>query len=306
MPITIVGAILQNFIFGEGFCRILPYIQVVAVFVSVWTMVSLSMERYFAICRPLTSRGWQTKAHAYKLIGAVWLTGFILFIPTVVFTKLTPLSKPHTYKCRDEWPDPRAYKAYTTCLFSILMVIPLLVMVVAYSLIIVELWRGMQNEHSPTDKNNSRGKSNGDSSSSKNRTHSHPRSTSSNVAKRRVVKMLIVIVLLFFVCWMPSWCLNMWYFYDSESALTSVSALDAAVVKLLTYISSCVNPITYCFMNKKFRQGFLEAFGCCGKTTEAAGVGTYSAVGSTRLRSTVRNFPNVNLRHAAKSTPVHL
>ena len=32
---------------------------------------------------------------------------------------------------------------------------------------------------------------------------------------------------------------------------------------MLAYSSSCTNPITYCFMNSKFRQSFLNLFGCC-------------------------------------------
>ncbi|XP_070552957.1 cholecystokinin receptor type A-like [Ptychodera flava] len=304
MPITIVGAILQNFIFGAGFCRILPYVQVITVFVSVWTMVTISMERYFAICRPLTSRGWQTKAHAYKMIAGVWVAGFVLFIPTAYYTKLTEMPKPHTYKCREDWPSPLFNKIYITLMFSVLMAIPLLVMIIAYALIILELWRGMRYEKQPASdqegtKNGSRKPANGDgktgdsgSKNMKTRTAA-PRSTSNNAAKRRVVKMLIVVVVLFFVCWTPTWCLNMWLAFDRFGALTSVSPLDAAVVKLLTYISCCVNPITYCFMNKRFRQGFLEAFGCCAKSAES---GAYSAVGSTRMRSTARNSPKNQVR----------
>ncbi|XP_077983708.1 cholecystokinin receptor type A-like [Glandiceps talaboti] len=304
MPMTIVGAILQNFIFGKGFCTILPYMQVCSVFVSIWTLVAISMERYFAICQPLTSRGWQTKAHAYKIIAAVWVVGFILFIPTAYFTKLTAIYKPHTYKCREKWPTDVSRQVYVTLMFTILMVIPLLVMVVAYALIILELWRGMNYEKRATsaeqEPNGSRKAANGDSKTTKVRAAA-PRSTSNNAAKRRVVKMLMVVVLLFFVCWTPSWCLNMWALFDRQ-AVWKVSALDAAVIKLLTYISSCVNPITYCFMNKKFRQGFLEAFGCCSKS--GTDTGTYSAVGSTRLRSQARTSPqSSSVRCGSERTP---
>lgn len=37
---------------------------------------------------------------------------------------------------------------------------------------------------------------------------------------------------------------------------------EIALVQLLAYLSSCCNPITYCFMNEKFRNAFLSAFGC--------------------------------------------
>lgn len=34
------------------------------------------------------------------------------------------------------------------------------------------------------------------------------------------------------------------------------------MIQLLAYVSSCCNPITYCFLNRKFRQAFLKVFQC--------------------------------------------
>lgn len=48
------------------------------------------------------------------------------------------------------------------------------------------------------------------------------RSTSSNNAKKRVVRMLIVLVLLFFIAWTPTWILNMWYVVNRARALKLV------------------------------------------------------------------------------------
>ncbi|OZC05482.1 hypothetical protein X798_07544, partial [Onchocerca flexuosa] len=39
------------------------------------------------------------------------------------------------------------------------------------------------------------------------------------------------------------------------------------VITVLCYISSCANPITYCFLNKKFRTALLITFGCLRKDT---------------------------------------
>ncbi len=116
------------------------------------------------------------------------------------------------------------------------------------------------------------------------------RSTSTSDAKKRVVKMLIVIVILFFICWAPSWCLLMWAVFDQEAAYGKISPVEIAFVKWLTYASACVNPIVYCFMNKKFRQGFLEAFGCCGSPREKAPV----SGGDSRYQSTRRQTVNNN------------
>lgn len=82
-------------------------------------------------------------------------------------------------------------------------------------------------------------------------------------AKKRVIKMLFVVVLEFFVFWTPMYIMNTWFVFDNKTAMQHVSPAAMNFIHLMSYVSSCCNPITYCFMNKKFRQGFLSAFRCC-------------------------------------------
>ena len=82
-------------------------------------------------------------------------------------------------------------------------------------------------------------------------------------AKKRVIRMLFVVVMEFFVCWTPMYVMQTWRLFDHEGATHSVTPLSMNMIHLLSYVSSCCNPITYCFMNRKFRQGFLSAFRCC-------------------------------------------
>ncbi|XP_077984042.1 cholecystokinin receptor type A-like [Glandiceps talaboti] len=304
MPSTIVGIFLQRFIFGAGFCRFIVYFQVISVFVSVWTLVAISMERYFAICRPLSSRRWQTKRHAYQTIGLVWFAAFVLCIPSVVFANLRKAGQ-NIFACDEQidWPNLTSYQVYITWLFVIMMVVPLMVMSVAYSLVIKDLWHGMQNEHQTpmfiedTNLTTNFDKDGGFNSESANGVDSFKRvlrnrrrrlrSSASNAAKRRVVGMLIVVVVLFFICWTPFWVLNIWFVYDPMTALKSVTAIEAAVIKLVMYMSCCVNPVVYCFMLKKFRQGLMEVCSCCGWKRERNGDG-FGGRATARTRSSKR------------------
>jgi len=85
-------------------------------------------------------------------------------------------------------------------------------------------------------------------------------------AKKKIIRMLFVIVLEFFVCWTPLYVINTWYAFDAVSLYTEIGSTEIALIQLLAYLSSCCNPITYCFMNEKFRNGFLNAFGCGQRT----------------------------------------
>lgn len=93
-----------------------------------------------------------------------------------------------------------------------------------------------------------------------------PRSNTSEaklMAKRRVIRMLIVIVTMFFICWMPLYSVNTWKAFHPPSAHRALSGVPISFIHLLSYTSACVNPIIYCFMNKRFRKALLSTFSCC-------------------------------------------
>ena len=117
----------------------------VSVGVSVFTLVSISLERFFAICQPLRSRSWQTLSHSYKMIAFVWIFSFIIMIPIAVFQQLLPLPR-GGHKCLEIWSSFTGEKVYTLFLDLVLLVCPLLLMLMAYSRISWTLWKGIQLE----------------------------------------------------------------------------------------------------------------------------------------------------------------
>jgi len=71
----------------------------VSVGVSVWTLVVMSVERYYAICHPLKSReSRQTLSHAYRMIAFVWLSSLISMSPIAIVSKLQSIPETGNYK----------------------------------------------------------------------------------------------------------------------------------------------------------------------------------------------------------------
>ena len=82
------------------------------------------------------------------------------------------------------------------------------------------------------------------------------------LAKKRVIKMLFVLVFEFFICWTPIFILNILALYIPEQIYRTLGGYGISFLHLLAYTSACCNPITYCFMNRRFVQAFLHVFGC--------------------------------------------
>ncbi|NXM99103.1 CCKAR protein, partial [Sylvia borin] len=75
-------------------------------------------------------------------------------------------------------------------------------------------------------------------------------------AKRRVIRMLVVIVAMFFLCWLPIFAANTWRAFAPRAAQRALSGTPIAFIHLLSYTSACANPLIYCFMNRRFRKAF--------------------------------------------------
>ncbi|MCI4378335.1 hypothetical protein PGIGA_G00214700 [Pangasianodon gigas] len=296
MPFTFIPNLLEDFIFGAAMCKIVAYLMGISVSISTFSLVAIAIERYSAICNPLKSRAWQTRSHAYKVIAMTWALSFLIMTPYPIFSSLVSYPKPNNitaHMCRHDWPKDQVKQAWCILLLLILFVIPGVVMIIAYGLISRELYCGIQFEleqkkgHSGT-KNGasatiSSGIDHGDgcyiqvlkrpnsmemstltlATSAK---MDRPRSNTSEtklMAKRRVIRMLIVIVTMFFICWMPLYSVNTWKAFHPPSAHRALSGAPISFIHLLSYTSACVNPFIYCFMNKRFRKALLTTFSCC-------------------------------------------
>lgn len=293
IPFTLIPNLMRDFIFGIGICKLVMYFMGVSVSVSTFNLVAISLERYSAICNPLTSRAWQTKSHAAKVITATWVASFILMLPYPVSSTLKPFTRLNNstgHMCRLVWPNDIIQQSWYVSLLFLLFLIPGIVMMTAYGLISLELYRGIRfelsNRKSSRDRQSSTGSIKpGDSdgcylqpskkksltitTSSASSSGNPPvgrvcgsSSTSNLMAKKRVIRMLLVIVFLFFLCWTPIFVVNAWQAFDRRSAHRLTGA-PISFIHLLSYTSACVNPIIYCFMNKRFRQGMLSTFTCC-------------------------------------------
>ncbi|VIO92218.1 Uncharacterized protein BM_BM6455 [Brugia malayi] len=326
MPPTLISSVIYCWIFGDLLCKLFAYLQPVVVTASAYTLAVIAFERYYAICKPLHSRIWHTRSHAYTMITLVWLISilanlFMLFMFELQTYNVNGLTCAPKHR-------PILHFGYQIYMTSVLLLIPLCIMIVLYGSVIHALRVDMKIDHTSTAttdnlgattrnderhentmcgslkmlKNKNRKSINSNSSTKFNcfscfytsmkqiRTNSDAtsltakrknksvdftnksslRSTHSErsvLAKQRVIKMLIVIVIIFFCCWTPNYM--WWLLLTAQDSFRTFDIWNSEVntaITVLCYISSCANPITYCFLNKKFRTALLVTFGCLRKT----------------------------------------
>lgn len=76
MPFSFAQVIMNKWVFGEIMCPIVLFQQVLAVSLSIYTMVAIGIDRYYAIKSPLKNRGARHKGKFTILI--VWILSISL------------------------------------------------------------------------------------------------------------------------------------------------------------------------------------------------------------------------------------
>ncbi|KAJ3604383.1 hypothetical protein NHX12_029124 [Muraenolepis orangiensis] len=128
---------------------------------------------------------------------------------------------------------------YYVCVVILIYFLPLMVMGCAYLVVGVTLWAS----EIP-----------GDSSD---------RYKEQLIAKRKVVKMMIVVVCTFAVCWLPYHVFFLLHEFIPEMFEHTFIQQVYLAVLWLAMSSTMYNPIIYCCLNDRFRAGFKQVLGCC-------------------------------------------
>ena len=135
--------LLQYWPFGAIMCVVVSYSQAVSVFISAYTLIAISIDRYIAILYPLRPR--MSKLHAKLIIGSVWLVAILTPLPTALLSQLTqPVAWAEVnstkYICTEEWSDYTYRYYYSMALMVLQYFFPLTVLVYTYTRIAIVVW----------------------------------------------------------------------------------------------------------------------------------------------------------------------
>lgn len=238
-PLRIIE-IYRGWLFGDVLCYILTPLQDVFVVVSVITQTVIALERHRAIVAPFKPK--MTLHRVKMVVPGIWIACYVTSgVPMLIFLK-NKLFPNGYFFCFPFFPSDGYKIAYEMYLVVLFITLPLVLQFAAYFDVIRALRA----------KNEIQSRSYQPNSSMKKTLSDRARQ------KKRLVRMLIVLMLAFQVCYLPRGVIMLILEFSPET----INKPEFPYVELITlamyYLKHVINPIILSAMSNDFRSGCLS------------------------------------------------
>nr|XP_053637582.1 substance-K receptor-like [Cherax quadricarinatus] len=202
-----------HYVLPTLFCKLDGFVQATSLLASVLTLTMISVGRFVAVMFPLQAR--TSPSRAQQVIIAVWITSLLLACPTLFYRKAYSVKwlDYTTWHCDEIWPTEMEYdpstghnivtfdtkKLFYTVLIIAFYFLPVGIMFINYSLVVWRLWMKQQ----PGEQ-------------------SLPARNTATRARKKVVKMVSVVLLVFVICWTPLQCSMLYTTFVNKEGYVSV------------------------------------------------------------------------------------
>ncbi|XP_071780859.1 prolactin releasing hormone receptor 2a [Centroberyx gerrardi] len=239
VPFTLAYAFNpRGWVFGRFMCYLVYLIQPVTVYVSVFTLTAIGVDRYYATVHPLKKR-ISVLACTYLLSG-IWLLSCGLVAPAVAHTYHVEFKNEGFTICEEFWMGQEKERlAYAYSTLFITYVLPLSALCISYLCISVKLRNCVVPGH---------------------RTQSQ--AEAQRARKRKTFRLVSLVVAAFGFCWMPISVFNVLRDIDIDLIDKSYFLLIQLLCHLCAMSSSCCNPFLYAWLHDRFRAELRKMFTC--------------------------------------------
>lgn len=215
--------------FGDAMCKIVLSVTVMNMYASVFFLTAMSITRYCSVASATRNRVRPPGACSVKWVCALlWIIATVATVPTSVFSTVTNVAGEKL--CLLKFPAGHYWLAfYHIQKILVAFVLPMLVLSVSYMMLLRFLRKRSLNS-----------------------SHSNRRI--------RVTKSITVIVLSFFLCWMPNHAITFWgvlvklnvIYWDEAYYVVHTYVFPVTVC--LAHTNSCLNPFIYCLTRRALRK----------------------------------------------------
>ncbi|XP_048017190.1 C3a anaphylatoxin chemotactic receptor-like [Megalobrama amblycephala] len=209
--------------FGNLKCTFLCFVIYINSFTSILLLTTISLDRCLCTWMVVWSRNNRTVFKARIICMIVWVLSISCCIPAI---RNHSTAGNNTQQQREGiYNHPKQYyKFLVTYRFIVGFVIPFLIIASSYVAIGVRVKRlNMENQ-------------------------------------LRSYRVIIAVVLAFFICWLPFHVHKFYYIYAKENqGSESTKEISEAVVTCLGFLNSSLNPILYVFMCEEFKMKLKQS-----------------------------------------------
>ena len=224
-------------IMGMITCKLLHFAIALSIAASILTLTVIALDRLFAVAYPF--KRVSVIRHISRANMLIWLVSVLCMSPYLYCYK-SNLLEDNNYHCFVLW-EPladsfTASRIYFSFIFIALYLVPLLFICIFYSIISFKLW-ARRIPGNPTEVN----------------------LRNVELSKRRTIKMLIIIVVVFALCWLPAHLMHFFIFFEDKT----FNKLSLIIIFGISHANSAVNPYLNIVLNRNFRRPFLEVLRSC-------------------------------------------
>ncbi|XP_077164308.1 chemerin-like receptor 1 [Paroedura picta] len=228
LPLTIsYTALGYHWVFGRAMCKINSFLLILNMYTSVFSLVTISIDRCVSVVFPVWSQNHRNPKIACLLCPLIWALGILMSSPSLVFRDTDTYNFTGNVFCFNNYYLPNspkdhdlAYQRHMTVnvtRFLAGFITPMAIITACYMVIVLRLKRN-------------------------------------RLAKsKRPLKIIIAIILTFFLCWCPYHVFNLLE-TQHHSVVGPVLEIGLPLVTAMAVANSCMNPILYVFMGQDFKK----------------------------------------------------
>ncbi|XP_069057341.1 chemerin-like receptor 1 [Pleurodeles waltl] len=238
LPLHIVSKAMDGYWpFGGFLCKISNMVLYLNMLASISFLVVISIDRCISVVCPFWSRKHRRPSLAWKVAFVTWMFSVIVSSPYPAFYDTVDFLEDNDTFCFVSYAVP--FEDFSEKAFDIIrmrhrvmiitrlvtmFIVPFIIIIICYGLIAVKI------RQRPC-----------------HRTSSRP------------FRIIITILVLFFICWCPFHSLPLLHFRGNLPWSHTFYLLAEALASSLAYFNSCLNPILYFFMGRDFKDMFRRS-----------------------------------------------
>lgn len=229
--------ITNKFEGGDFLCRFIKYMQIFVMYLSTYILVMTAIDRYRAICHPLSNHTWTPRLVKVMIGGAYCIAG-VLSIPQFIIFKYQEREVGGIMDCWVKFNPLWTLDLYVISFTVLVYIIPLLILITCYGSICFTIWKkyrlseesGNYIKHEELRKDSKEGNTPSTSHTSEAVLSHNRRSTPSvnimlrshsfrgfSKAKLKTVKLTFIIILAYIVCWSPFFISQLWWLWNPSA-----------------------------------------------------------------------------------------